>query len=100
MREPFEDDGRVVADMSGVEKPSLLGSWFGIGRRPGRTPAERNASAESSRSRNAFGQGAPDLSGEERRAALRGVMKASLLIVFIYLGAFAALIALLLFLWR
>ena len=24
-----EDDGRTIADMSNVESPSVLGSWFG-----------------------------------------------------------------------
>ena len=110
MKQPFEDDDRVIADMSGVEKPSVLDSWFGLrGIREHRKPGRQNASPGSDpyssvpadhSADHPHSQGVPDLTGEERRAALMGVMKASLLIGFAYLGGFALLIILLLLLWR
>ena len=40
-RDDFEDDGRVIADMSGVERPSL----FGAGRPPRREGPRAEAPA-------------------------------------------------------
>ncbi len=97
MKQPYDDDdGRVIADMSGVEKRSALDTWFGLdGQRRQKTSAPPSSSSPAPHGRNNI-----DLSGEERRAALFGVLKASLLIGLVYLGAFALLILLLLALWH
>lgn len=104
------DDGRTVADMSGVEKRPLYSMWFGLRDRPvkrrGRSGSPHSNGSRGdvpSEYRESLGDAAPeyreaprlDLSPEERRAAILGAMKASLLIGLIYLAVFGAFIYLL-----
>ena len=87
------DDGRTVADMSHVEKPTYASGW--IGRRGAEKLAEpRNRYPEG----NSM-QAGPEMDSEERRASILGALGASLLIGLVFIGAAGALIALLLFLW-
>ncbi len=102
MKQDYDDDGRSVADMSGVGKPSLLSGLAG----PSGAPGGQGSGGDASRGRHGRGDDAfsrwqehVDLDGAEKRAAIRGMLKAGLLIGLIYLAVFAAVIALLLWLW-
>ena len=83
-KEPFEDDGRTIADMSGVENPSTSL----LGRLPRR---KRDKSVQETH---------PEpLTKEQNRMVIGGALLAALLIggVFIVGGAIA--IAVMLALW-
>lgn len=78
-----DDDGRTIASMEGVERPSLMGH----------APERVSPSREE-------GSGKPlDLTPEERKWAVLGALKAALAVGFVYLGAIVALVLLLLFIW-
>ncbi|MBR5044528.1 MAG: hypothetical protein IKX66_04190 [Clostridia bacterium] len=83
-KEPFEDDGRTVADMSGVENPSTSL----LGRFPKRRRTEKDGETPS----------AP-LTKKQNRMVIAGALLAALLIggVFIIGGAIA--IAIMLAFW-
>lgn len=78
---PPEDDGRVLADMSGITP--RRGSW----------PGERRQEPEQR-------QPEPALTRQERRWVVLGALKGTLLIAGAYLLGLGAVIALLLLLWR
>ena len=72
-----EDDGRTIADMSGIERqPTFLPHFH----RP-------------------WESAAGELTREERNAAIRGALKAGLLIAGVYILAAAALIVAMQLLW-
>ena len=73
----FEDDGRVIADMSDVERPNLL-----IPRLPNKRPSRQGKTAPSG----------GDFSREERKAAATGALAAALLIALVFIAAGAILI--------
>ena len=73
-----DDDGRTVADMSGLERPSLLGIRP---RRREEKPAQVKQDLQLDRS--------------ERRAMVRGALSAGLLIAVVFALCFALLILLL-----
>ena len=75
------DDGRTVADMSGVTRP------HGIPRPAGRQGEKKEAPKE-------------EYSPGERRWAILGALRATLLIALIYLGGLALVILLLLRIWK
>lgn len=82
-----DDDGRVIADMSGLERQPLL-----LPRRPRRRQSEE-------------AQTPPAGAGEEwspadRRALVTGALGAVMLIGGIFIAAGALVIAFLLFLWH
>lgn len=87
--EPFEDDGRTVADMSDVGHSPL---W--LPRRQNRDD-EQQPLAGIQRP----WEQEPEFTGKERFWAIMGAMKATLLICSVYLIGLIALVALLLFLW-
>lgn len=100
-RLPEEDDGRQIADMSGIGYPNLFVPHFGQNsvsdaarqgtpQEPGQQPA----------SDHPWEQGVNDLSPKERRMYILGAMKASMLIGLVYVGGLGAVILLLLWLWR
>ena len=76
-----DDDGRTIADMGGVERPNLFTP---------RIPSQEEKSREAERrQREAVTQGKPseeplNLTPEERRWAILGVVKAGLLIALPY----------------
>ena len=78
-----DDDGRTVADMSGLERPSLLGLRP---RRREEKPAQVKQDLQLDRS--------------ERRAMVRGALSAGLLIAVVFALSFALLILLLQLVWR
>lgn len=90
-RRKFEDDGRTVADMSGVGNmygPSLFSRMEGL--RAKRMPKEEPAGALSEEDR---------FTAREKRWFLLGALKASLLIGFAFIGGLALVVLLLVALW-
>ena len=81
-RDEFEDDGRTIADMSGIAPQPLL-----LPRRVRRAPQE------------AKGDGI-DLTPKEKRWAALGAMKAVLVIAGVYLLGLGLLLGILLLIWR
>ena len=78
-----DDDGRTVADMSGVERPSLL--------LPRDQRKEPDKAPETER---------VQMARSERRAMLGGALSAGLLIGLIFAACFAILILLIQWIWR
>ena len=85
----FEDDGHVIADMSGIERQPLLIPRFGS-RSSGK---RRNLMPDAGMSEGAAPPPA-DVSVEERRAMIRGSVAAGLLVAGVIAGVFAAVILL------
>lgn len=81
-----DDDGRTVADMSGVEKPTMF--RFRSLKKHG-TFAEKEANNKE-----------PQLSPEQRKSYLGGALSAALLIALVFIAAGAILIALLTAIWH
>ena len=82
----FEDDGRTIADMSGVEPSPMLFHRF-----PGRKKEQSRGPETPAQDRP--WETAPQYTDEERRAAMGGALKAAMLLagVFIAAGALAIL---------
>ena len=77
-----DDDGRTIADMSALERPTLLG----LGRR------RREEKPSEGQDLN--------LDRSERRAMIRGAVSAGLLVAAVFALSFALLILLLQLVWR
>ena len=97
MRDRYEeDDNRVLADMSEIERPSVLLPDFGRKGGPERRRTGDRAGAD--RTNGPAQQVRPDdhfrLSRSERRSMILGGITAGLLIVAVFAAAFAALILL------
>lgn len=86
----WEDDGRTVADMSGVERPNLF-----LARRP-RSP-ESAPPREKRRDRPGETGG---LSREERRWYMLGALRAALLIALCFIVVLGLAVLLMLLVWR
>ncbi len=88
-RDDFEDDGRVIADMSGVER----GGGWGAGRRP-RRGAPRGAAPAGGRE--------PDLrfTTTERLWMALGALKAGLVVGLVYVVFLGLVIVALLAIWN
>lgn len=80
----WEDDGRTIADMSGVEHPSL----FGHLPRKKRSDPEAHENSEQ-----------PTMTKEQNRAYIGGALLAGLLIALVFIVAGAIAIALMLAVW-
>ena len=82
-REPFEDDGRTIADMSGIApQPTIL---------------PRRKRREEPR---AGGEEGLELTRKEKRWAVLGAMKAVLLIAGAYLLGLGILLGILFLIWK
>lgn len=81
-----DDDGRTVADMSQVSRPSLFGHLPGSAYEREKTPEEQQAEKEKAPWIN------DSMSKSERRMYIWGVLKASLLIGSAYILGFGLLI--------
>ena len=84
-----DDDGRTIADMSGVEGPSLFAPRNPGGKKAPAQPETPDRPWEDS-----------GMSPKERRMYVLGAMKATMLIALAYIGGLGLLIALLLWLWK
>lgn len=87
----FEDDGRPVADMSGIDRPSL----FGLKREHGKDKHSENENAENGD--KPWEQG---YSKSERRAAALGALGAALLIAAVFAVGLGLVILLLVLFWN
>ena len=89
-RLPEDDDGRTVADMSGVgDQPSMF-----IPREWGRRRSLSDDPSENS------GDNAPRLTREEKRTVIGAALRAGLLIALVFIAAGALLILLLQLIWN
>ena len=88
-RDDFEDDGRTIADMSG------------IGPAPTLRPHRRKAAAQNPElSNDRPWEQEPEWTAKEKLWAVLGVLKATLLIAGVYLAGLGVLLAALFLLWR
>ena len=92
-KDSFEDDGRTIADMSGVERQPLLLPNLG----PIRKMREERKAAKASGQKPEYFESSDDK--ETRKAYVGGAIGATLLIALVYLGAFALLVVILLLIW-
>ena len=81
-----DDDGRTVADMSGVQRSSMF--LPRSLKKHGTFAKQEDESAE------------PEYTNEQRRSAVGGALTAAILIAGVFIGAGAILIALLTFFWH
>ena len=88
-RDDFEDDGRVIADMSGVERPSLFG-------------AERPPRREDPRVEAPARRREPDVrfTTTERLWMALGALKAGLVVGLVYVVFLGLVIVALLAIWN
>ncbi len=86
-----DDDGRVVADMSGLERQPMV-----LPRLPKRKKENAAATPEDAGAQ----QPELQLTAEERRSYMAGAVGAGLLIAGIFIAAAAIIITLLLLLWH
>ena len=97
---PEEDDGRQIADMSGVGRPNLLVPNFS--KNSISDAANRDTLPESGQQPvpdRPWEQGMDELNPTERRMYILGAMKASMLVGLAYVSGLGAVILLLLWLW-
>ena len=88
---PWDDDGRTVADMSGVRRSGLF-----TFRRVDQPPAARqpdDGTGDVPREQ-------PEMPKQERRSYIAGALGAALLIAGVFIAAGAVLIALLTTVWK
>ena len=81
-----DDDGRTIADMSGVSAPSLFGHL------PKRKAAPEQELPD-------IPSAEPEISKEERRWYIRGALKAALLIGFAFIAGLTLVVLLLMAIW-
>ena len=82
-----DDDGRTIADMSGIEPQPLL-----IPRIPKRADRADFAEPDTPKANDRPWDTGAELSREERNAAIRGALKAGILIALAFLAGGALLI--------
>lgn len=88
----IEDDGRVIADMSGVERPSLFGHMPGRHERRGTAPSAEHRS-------RAKREPAVRLTTKERVWLALGALKAGFLLSMVYVVLFVIVLLALSLLW-
>ncbi|MBR1811205.1 MAG: hypothetical protein IJ766_06115 [Clostridia bacterium] len=86
-RQYDDDDGRTIADMSGVQRDNLI-----VPRLPKRRKGDVEQASESSND-------APQMDKQQRNAFIGGALSATLLIAGIFVAAGAILIFLLTTIW-
>ena len=84
----FDDDGRTVADMSGLERQPVLLPRLPKRKKENPAPEQPDAQPEL------------QLTPEERRSYVGGAIGAALLLAGIFIAAGAVVIALLLLFWH
>lgn len=90
-----DDDGRVIADMSGISRPGLILPGEPSSRPRPQQPKPQEETEEDLRPWEDSG-----MSREDRRAYIWAALKSALLIGAIYVVAFGLLIALMIWLWK
>lgn len=89
-KEYQDDDGRTIADMSGVSRPSLMGHMPSRSRT--RKPADEAFSTRSSLPQE-------DMSPGARMWYMLGALKAALLIALAFIVGLGLLVLLMLLIW-
>ena len=89
-RDDFEDDGRTIADMSGVGPSPML-----FPRMPKKATPQEPSPAD-----DRPWEQAPDWTPKEKFWAVMGVLKATLAIAGVYLVGLGVLLAVLFLLWK
>ncbi|MBM6897056.1 hypothetical protein H9X86_06690 [Pseudoflavonifractor capillosus] len=89
-----DDDGRVIADMSGISRPGLI--------LPGDTASKPQTQPQQPEERQEDLRPWEDsgMSREDRRAYVWAALKSALLIGIIYVVVFGLIIALMLWFWK
>lgn len=87
-----EDDGRTIADMSGIEPSPMLFPRF-----PGRRKQQPSGMEKPTQDRP--WETAPQYTDEERRAAMSGALKAAMLLAGVFIAAGALVILGMQLLW-
>lgn len=82
-KEPFEDDGRTIADMSGVERPSMFGHMFSFKPKKGDNKND----------------GSEPLTKKQNRMYMSATIIAALVIAGVFIAAGAIVIAIMLAVW-
>jgi len=93
-RKDFEDDGRTVADMSGIERPRLF-----IPRLPKSESCQRQDTQPEADDRP-WEKDRDALNKDEKRWYVLGALKAALLIGLAFIVGLGILIAVLLGIWN
>ena len=83
----YDDDGRTIADMSGLERPNIIMPQFGRRKVKSKTKAASDGDNTG-------------LNREERRSYIWGALSAALLITAIFIVVFGVAIWLMLTVWR
>ena len=107
MKKEFDDDNRVVADMSSLEDRGLVGSWFGMldpSVRAKYGPGSKRQGADQASNlmdgKPAGMSQSTDFKKKKKRALIFYAMKYSFAIGMVFLTAFGLLILLLTILWK
>ena len=87
-----DDDGRTIADMSDLTRPSLLGSPRGVSKR-------REMSEPSQERRYPWEEEAEPFTREERRLYVFAALKASLLIAAVFIVGLGLAILAMIWMW-
>lgn len=88
-----DDDGRTIADMSGIEPSPMLFPRF-----PGQRKKQPSGMEKPTQDRP--WETAPQYTDEERRAAMGGALKAAMLLAGVFIAAGALVILGLQLLWN
>ena len=85
----YEDDGRTIADMSGVDQRNVLSGLLFF-----RHPYGKRQNVPEDQGSE------PPVSPDERRMWVFGALRAALLVALAYIGVLGGAIALMVLLWR
>lgn len=86
-----DDDGRTIADMSGIEPSPML-----FPRRPKKEGRPQTRQSDSDRP----WEGQEQFTDEQRRAAMGGALKAAMLIAGVFIAAGAVAILVMQLIWN
>ena len=102
-----DDDGRVIADMSGIERPRLFVPRSRRSTAAGSYGASADSDSSALPQQGAKGQNTkerpwesePEFTPQERRMYMLGALKAALLIALVFIVGLGAAVWLMLLLW-
>ena len=99
-REYDDDDGRTIADMSGVERPNLFTFRSTQSLRQGTPPSSEEGDASEPDYSKYYNRSTDEMSRKEAFMAIMGSLGAALLIAGIFIAVFAVAIVLMLIFWK
>lgn len=95
-----EDDGRIIADMSGIERPRFFVP--GTGSRKSSTEQRPDTLQEEAKEQAAnerYWENGSEFTSKERRMYVLGALKAALLIAFAFIAGLGAAVWLMIQFW-